>query len=282
LWIDSLPIAQSEREFSGSTITGQTFVYLHADQLNTSRLATDSTGEVVWRWDSDAFGVGEADLDPDLDTEEVNVRLRFPGQYWDEETGLHYNYFRDYDPVTGRYIQSDPIGLGGGVNTYSYVDQNSLVNADATGLTRIRYYRDIGILVVLPEVAGRSSYSIGATTGVEGCQCDETAFDQGPIPDGDYFIRSAEINELTTWQTIKRNRPSFIGGGDWGSRNVRINPLPGTQTHARSGFYLHEGMFPGSAGCIDAGGGLFGNEQTRRLFEDIANDPDGIVPLTIK
>jgi RHS repeat-associated protein len=120
LWLDSLPIAQSEREFSGSTITDQQFVYLHGDQLNTPRLATDPTGEVVWRWDSDAFGIGEADVDPDSDTEEVNVRLRFPGQYWDEETGLHYNYFRDYDPVVGRYPQSDPIGLLGGINTYSY------------------------------------------------------------------------------------------------------------------------------------------------------------------
>jgi RHS repeat-associated protein len=134
LWLDSLPLAQSEREFSGSTITGQTFVYLHGDQLNTPRLATDATGEVVWRWDSDAFGVGEADLDPDSDTEEVNVRLRYPGQYWDEETGLHYNYFRDYDPVTGRYVESDPIGLGGGPNTFAYVNANPITYVDPKGL----------------------------------------------------------------------------------------------------------------------------------------------------
>jgi RHS repeat-associated protein len=134
VWIDSLPIAQSERTFSGSTVTSDTLVYLHADQLETPRLATDDSGTVVWRWDSDAFGIGEADQDPDSDTEEVNVRLRFPGQYWDEETGLHYNYFRDYDPVTGRYVESDPIGYGGGINTYAYVDDNPVGYVDPYGL----------------------------------------------------------------------------------------------------------------------------------------------------
>jgi RHS repeat-associated protein len=64
----------------------------------------------------------------------VNIRLRFPGQYLDEETGLHYNYFRDYDPVTGRYLQSDPIGLGGGLNTYGYALANPLAWTDPLGL----------------------------------------------------------------------------------------------------------------------------------------------------
>lgn len=64
----------------------------------------------------------------------VDMPLRFPGQYFDEETGLHYNYFRDYDPSTGRYIQSDPIGLAGGLNTYGYVGANPLTGVDPLGL----------------------------------------------------------------------------------------------------------------------------------------------------
>ena len=60
--------------------------------------------------------------------------LRFPGQYFDSETGTHYNYFRDYDPVIGRYIESDPIGLRAGLNTYGYVRGNSLTRLDRLGL----------------------------------------------------------------------------------------------------------------------------------------------------
>jgi len=60
--------------------------------------------------------------------------LRFPGQYFDRETSTAYNYFRDYDPQTGRYVQSDPIGLAGGINPYAYVDNRPTTLTDAYGL----------------------------------------------------------------------------------------------------------------------------------------------------
>ncbi len=63
----------------------------------------------------------------------IEIFSRFPGQYVDNETGLYYNYFRDYDPSIGRYIESDPIGLEGGINTYGYAYQNPITNYDPDG-----------------------------------------------------------------------------------------------------------------------------------------------------
>ncbi len=92
---------------------------------------------VIWRWDSAPFGDALPAADPDGDGVPFTLNLRFPGQYFDAETGLHYNYFRDYDPVTGRYLESDPIGLRGGVNTYGYVEGNPVNWSDPTGESRL-------------------------------------------------------------------------------------------------------------------------------------------------
>ncbi|OKS01206.1 RHS repeat domain-containing protein, partial [Pseudomonas aeruginosa] len=129
LWLDSLPLATIDADYDAQGKVGNpTLLYLHGDHLDTPRLATDASGQIAWQWQSDAFGRGEA-----LSQGSTQVNLRFPGQYYDAESGLHYNYFRDYDPQTGRYVESDPIGLRGGLNTYGYVMGNPLRYIDPTG-----------------------------------------------------------------------------------------------------------------------------------------------------
>jgi RHS repeat-associated protein len=108
--------------------------YIYADQLNTPRAIVSGNNAVLWRWDPEPFGSRLPNEDVDGNGKKLVINLRYPGQYYDQETGLHYNYFRDYDPMVGRYIQSDPIGLQGGLNTYAYVANNPIMFSDPLGL----------------------------------------------------------------------------------------------------------------------------------------------------
>lgn len=95
--------------------------FIEVDHLDTPRLVSDAAGTTVWKWDQqEPFGDSVPDENPSgLGT--FDLPLRLPGQRYDQETGLHYNYYRDYNPSLGRYGESDPIGLRGGINTYAYV-----------------------------------------------------------------------------------------------------------------------------------------------------------------
>ena len=116
--------------------SGNTY-YIDSDHLGTPRKVIDpATNTAVWTWSplGDAFGADAPNEDPDGDGTAFTLNQRFPGQYYDAESGLHYNYFRDYEPGTGRYVESDPIGLRGGINPYSYAAGNPLGKNDILGL----------------------------------------------------------------------------------------------------------------------------------------------------
>ncbi|MBL0039211.1 MAG: RHS repeat-associated core domain-containing protein [Nitrosomonadales bacterium] len=153
VWLGGQPIAGIELEYTGKgTVNKTSQYYLHSDHLNTPRMATNQSQTLLWSWNSDAFGTGGVNGNTHGNKPSLDMPLRFPGQIYDAHTAMNYNYFRDYDPNTGRYIQSDPIGLQGGINTYNYVGGNPLSRTDPLGLDWI-YQQSTGNLLYQPLAA---------------------------------------------------------------------------------------------------------------------------------
>ncbi|SBT04402.1 hypothetical protein ACCAA_1350001 [Candidatus Accumulibacter aalborgensis] len=180
---------------------GVKIYYLHHDHLNTPRLVTDETNKVVWRNTplGEPFGMGLPEEDPDGDGQAFTLNLRFPGQYADRESSLNYNYFRDsYFPDLGRYGQSDPIGINGGANTYSYVGGNPLLFSDPSGLCPLCPLLALGL--VATEVATSDVPMIGggivrasakAVQAVEQCAAKAATTVIGRVKD----LRSLQAGE---------------------------------------------------------------------------------------
>ena len=107
--------------------------YIESDHLGTPRVIVEATRNVgIWRWNqtNDPFGESIPNQNPDGDATSFTFNLRFAGQYRDSESGWYYNVHRYYDPSIGRYLESDPIGLAGGISTYGYVGANPLFYVD--------------------------------------------------------------------------------------------------------------------------------------------------------
>jgi RHS repeat-associated protein len=118
------------------------YQYYHNDLLGTPQKTTNSNGAVTWSAHYAPFG------DVTEDVSAIENPLRFAGQYEDDEAGLHYNHLRTYDPVTGRYLQTDPLGLPASMNLYGYADGNPIGNIDPHGEAAIVYVV-IGIVVIM-------------------------------------------------------------------------------------------------------------------------------------
>ena len=130
IWLDDLPIG---------VVVGSTgkLHYIQPDHLGTPRAVVDPTRQnAVWTWalEGDSFGTTAPNQDADGDGQQFVFDLRYPGQRFDAASGLNYNYFRDYEAATGRYSQSDPIGLAGGLSSYGYVEGSPHVFTDTLGL----------------------------------------------------------------------------------------------------------------------------------------------------
>ena len=138
VYLGEMPIVVLGQTVAGSPANYTTQVYhVYCDQIGTPRVITQATtNKMRWRWDSaEPFGTTAAQENPAA-VGVFGYDPRFAGQMRDKETGLHYNWHRDYDALVGRYTQSDPIGLAGGINTYAYVEGNPLSYVDPDGLQK--------------------------------------------------------------------------------------------------------------------------------------------------
>jgi RHS repeat-associated protein len=184
VWMGDIPVATIVP--SGSSVA---VYYVHTDHLNTPRkISRPSDNALMWRWDPDTYGsVGPNQSPSGLGTFVYN--LRFPGQYYLPETGLFYNYFRDYDPQMGRYIESDPIGLAGGnYSTYGYDNSNPLTFMDPSGLSTAIADRGAGVLTVTFNDGTTVTYPVGNNT-VNPIGDPNTVNSNGPAPVGTFPVQ---------------------------------------------------------------------------------------------
>jgi len=134
IWLDNYPVALINVQSTGVP----ELAYVQPDHLGTPRVVIDPVRNVsIWEWSnkSEVFGNQIPNADPDGDGVAFELALRFPGQQATDASGLFYNYFRDYDPASARYVESDPVGLSAGVSTYGYVISNPARFTDPLGLT---------------------------------------------------------------------------------------------------------------------------------------------------
>ncbi len=152
IYLNGEPLAQVN---AGSP---ETVTYLHTDHLGTPKFGTNAAGAQVWAWAPDSFGNGTP-------TGSATVNLRMPGQYFDAESGIFYNWNRYYNPEIGRYISSDPIGLEGGMNTFLYAGANPVMAVDPEGLAAAEAAAVVACLSnpVCAAVVGTATAATGAT-----------------------------------------------------------------------------------------------------------------------
>uniref|UniRef100_UPI0021533B40 RHS repeat domain-containing protein n=2 Tax=Gammaproteobacteria TaxID=1236 RepID=UPI0021533B40 len=176
IWLDNYPVALINMPATGVP----ELAYVQPDHLGTPRVVIDPARDVaIWEWSnkSEVFGNQIPSTDPDGDGVAFELALRFPGQQATDASGLFYNYQREYDPAVGRYSQSDPIGLEGGISTFSYVGSRPTFSIDPQGLQVIGSPREMAnpldesqARMLLPWVADMTP-GVGDVKGIyEACE----------------------------------------------------------------------------------------------------------------
>jgi RHS repeat-associated protein len=163
---------------------------------------------LMWRWDPDTFGSVAPNTNP-VGFGTFTYNLRFPGQYALPESGLYYNYFRTYDPQTGRYIESDPIGLWGGINTYAYAGGNPIGNGDPLGTTIVPIGSPTEIASINAAIQNLSQVSASAAGLIRILQNDPTPILVGTTSSGNSYHPKGNSNASCRPGTVSFN-PNLI------------------------------------------------------------------------
>jgi RHS repeat-associated protein len=251
-----------------------------SDHLGSPRLVVDTTsGAVVQRLDFDEFGQVALDTNPGFQP------FGFAGGLYDRQTRLTRFGARDYDAETGRWTAKDAmLFTAGDPGLYSYAHNSPLNYVDPTGETAMVYSISRGTLTVAPEFPGESAYTLPATSGAAGPCMNNPACtsrrDQGPVPVGTYFIDPDKLIDPGAPEDWLKNH-KYVFGPDWGDWQAPLRPHADTNTFGRTGFWLHGGRRPSSRGCIDIGGGIFGDAMTDRVRRDILRSDRPVVVVVV-
>ena len=180
--------------------------YLHADHLGRPAFATDTAGEIVWDGGiTTPFGVQIETMGA------LTQNLMFPGQYEDEETGFYYNWHRTYDPTLGRYLQSDPIGLAGGLNRYAYVGGNPMGYVDPEGLTFIQSDRN----GYAPDSANLAANIAEAAAMKDKPLCQKLKWFYNKVNYGEAWDYKSIRQSNRRYNNDKGYNPDFENFGNW-------------------------------------------------------------------
>jgi len=247
-------------------LSGSTPYYIHADWRNTPRQLDNAQQQAVWAWDPPPFGGSTPNSNPQNLGTSFTWNARFPGQYWGYESGLFYNYQRTYDPTLGRHLESDPTGLSGGINPYSYASGDPISLVDPDGL--------------LGRAPGRGPYPAGQGPGQSPAQFAEN------VKNAYLDYRQANLERFAaTLDAAEGGDPEaaiqlglgFVGGFACTTNTAKsileAKGLPDSALVCRGGLCTADRFAGGSGVKLDAAGKMSGasvNSAADKTLKDLS------------
>ena len=253
VWLEDMPVAAVDTMGPNNTIN-----FVHSDGLDTPRAITDSSGATIWQWALQGNPFGEQQP---TSTSGYALNLRFSGQYYDAESNVADNMNRHFDAAVGRYLQSDPIGLDGGINTYSYVEGSPLIYVDPLGLCNCsNILNNARSIMNSSAVAASYAYSGTHYPGPNTNKCNTFVGDvlsdsgvqpkrwfglRGPISAGDW---ADPMKEISHFPIVNDPRPGDIVAISHhysdASGHVAVVEVPGKSTIGAGGVGVHSTGWP--------------------------------------